>query len=781
MDNDNGCPHALEHLIFMGSKSHKKGFLDAFAANRFCTEINASTKSDHTIYHFSGFQTKHHGVEDVIIFGLMEHLLHPALPENAFRGEIFDIDANSGVMYNELKDRQYDPKMISVLETKKILHKNPGSHNCLASGSAKTIKDLKFTDIQKYHEDFYKLNHMALICKGTLDMEYLFKMLDPFLKCSISPKRVFERDVIVKDTLKEMQIPGSEDLLILSCGFQIPILDFQATKVLLEFFKKSDVLFSKFSYELCKLDEDFAQGLVIFDDFEELDEEKMAKKMKQSISQYMNQVNPELFLECIKTGLESSKIKVGLEHELTSTIKDDIIDHFLYKTEVLDDPYASLETKEFQFWLQLSQKWISAPWAVFVGTGSKRLMEETEYKVQSKIEEVKQDSSEDNLIDFASEYPILEHSDFRKFSLIMANITLTSFSKEDSDHLPIIEALIAKSIRKTCQVLKIKTYHCRQKFLFLFIFLEHQHVQEALQVLSNRNFMENLTDNIEKVAKAVYENFENFDVQDLSFWRTFLRFKYVLKSLKSVKSETKHIEKLVKQGFWMMVVAEYDDQVGQKHQSIMEEEWAKNQGSKVKSYGYGHHRINVSENVQSSQACIMMNVPDNMSIIQVYLICEILNKFVLCKIREQGLAYAVNVQVDFKAEEIVILIHDSTLVLNALSAIRDAIQDLHQFKLTDKMLERIKRSAYFKHCQRLQNPYDKLINEFIDACFCRTFELSELNTINATTVSESLRKFSELYLKNSNLNIVIMMPKSTAMQKMSTLKAFVTYGFKLFM
>merc|ERR1712062_32033 len=256
----------------------------------------------------------------------------------------------------------------------------------------------------------------------------------------------------------------------------------------------------------------------------------------------MNQVNPELFLECIKNGLESSKIKVGLEQELTSTIKDDIIDHFLYKTEVLDDPYASLQTKEFKFWLQISQRWISAAWAVFVGTGSKKLMEDTEYKVQSKIK-FNQDSSEDNLIDFRTEYPIVENSDFRKFSLIMARITLNSFTKEDSDHLPIIEALIAKAIRKTCQVLKIKTYHCRQKFLFLFIFLEHQHVQEALKVISNRKFMENLTDNIEKVAKAVYENFENFDVQDLSFWRTFLRFKYVLKRLKSVRSETEHIEK----------------------------------------------------------------------------------------------------------------------------------------------------------------------------------------------------------------------------------------------
>ena len=142
VDNDNGCPHALEHYIFLGSKSCPRGFLDAFAANRFCTEINASTKSDHTIYHFSGFQTDNHGVEDVITDGLMEHLLHPALAEEAFKSEIFDVETNSGVIYNELKDREYDAKMIGFLQTKKILHQNPGSHNCLASGSAKTIRDL---------------------------------------------------------------------------------------------------------------------------------------------------------------------------------------------------------------------------------------------------------------------------------------------------------------------------------------------------------------------------------------------------------------------------------------------------------------------------------------------------------------------------------------------------------------------------------------------------------------------------------------------------------------
>ena len=294
--------------------------------------------------------------------------------------------------------------------------------------------------------------------------------------------------------------------------------------------------------------------------------------------------------------------------------------------------------------------------------------------------------------------------------------------------------------------------------------------------------MDNFTDNIERVAKALYENFEDFDVQDLSFWRTFLRFKYVIKSLKSVKAESKQIEKLTKQGLWQILVAEYGD-FGSKLQTHTEldPKTKRYQGSKAKPYGYGHHRINVSENVQSSQACIMMKVPDKMTMIQACLICEILNKFVLNKIREQGLAYAVNAQMDFKADEIVILVHDSTLVLNALSAIRDAIQELSQFKMSDKMLERMKRTVYLKHLQRLQNPYDKLINDFIDATYSRTFELSELQNIDETMILGLLKQFSEVYLNNSNLNIVVMMPKSTAMQKMSTLKALVTYGFKLFM
>ena len=48
-NNDYGAPHALEHLVFFGSKRNPyRGYLDEFAVNHFCSEINATTKTDHT-------------------------------------------------------------------------------------------------------------------------------------------------------------------------------------------------------------------------------------------------------------------------------------------------------------------------------------------------------------------------------------------------------------------------------------------------------------------------------------------------------------------------------------------------------------------------------------------------------------------------------------------------------------------------------------------------------------------------------------------------------------
>jgi Zn-dependent M16 (insulinase) family peptidase len=49
--DDDGLPHALEHLVFFGSEAHPRGYLDAFASRMMCSDVNAYTKNDHTWYY----------------------------------------------------------------------------------------------------------------------------------------------------------------------------------------------------------------------------------------------------------------------------------------------------------------------------------------------------------------------------------------------------------------------------------------------------------------------------------------------------------------------------------------------------------------------------------------------------------------------------------------------------------------------------------------------------------------------------------------------------------
>jgi Zn-dependent M16 (insulinase) family peptidase len=52
--NDSGCPHTLEHLVFLGSEQYPyKGVLDNLANRAFSQGTNAWTDTDHTAYTIS--------------------------------------------------------------------------------------------------------------------------------------------------------------------------------------------------------------------------------------------------------------------------------------------------------------------------------------------------------------------------------------------------------------------------------------------------------------------------------------------------------------------------------------------------------------------------------------------------------------------------------------------------------------------------------------------------------------------------------------------------------
>lgn len=66
-DKDDGLPHTLEHLVFMGSKKYPfKGVLDIIANRCLASGTNAWTDQDHTAYTLSTvFRSRHQLIQYV--------------------------------------------------------------------------------------------------------------------------------------------------------------------------------------------------------------------------------------------------------------------------------------------------------------------------------------------------------------------------------------------------------------------------------------------------------------------------------------------------------------------------------------------------------------------------------------------------------------------------------------------------------------------------------------------------------------------------------------------
>ena len=75
--DDDGLPHTLEHLVFMGSKSYPyKGVLDVLANRCLASGTNAWTDTDHTCYTFTTAGSE--GFLNLLPIYL-DHILNPTL------------------------------------------------------------------------------------------------------------------------------------------------------------------------------------------------------------------------------------------------------------------------------------------------------------------------------------------------------------------------------------------------------------------------------------------------------------------------------------------------------------------------------------------------------------------------------------------------------------------------------------------------------------------------------------------------------------------------------
>jgi Zn-dependent M16 (insulinase) family peptidase len=177
--NDSGCPHTLEHLIFMGSKKYPyKGLLDILGNLAF-SSTNAWTATDQTVYTLTtagweGFK--------MLLPVYLDHLFNPTITDAACYTEVYHVGGDGkekGVVYSEMQGIENQSWFIQNLESQRTLYKKSG-YKSETGGLTKNLRTLDADTIRKYHADNYRPDNLCVIVTGSIEEDELLKIMVEF-------------------------------------------------------------------------------------------------------------------------------------------------------------------------------------------------------------------------------------------------------------------------------------------------------------------------------------------------------------------------------------------------------------------------------------------------------------------------------------------------------------------------------------------------------------------------------------------------------------------------
>ncbi|KAG1833897.1 Metalloenzyme, LuxS/M16 peptidase-like protein [Suillus variegatus] len=167
--DDSGCPHTLEHLVFMGSEKYPyKGIIDHFANRGFSHGTNAWTDTDHTAYTAS--TAGEQGFLQLLPI-YVDHILYPTMTKAAFLTEVHHINAkgeNSGVVYSEMQGRENTSGDLMGLRSQRLLYPLGSAYRSETGGLMSALRALSVEQIRDYHATYYVPHNLSLIVTGKL-------------------------------------------------------------------------------------------------------------------------------------------------------------------------------------------------------------------------------------------------------------------------------------------------------------------------------------------------------------------------------------------------------------------------------------------------------------------------------------------------------------------------------------------------------------------------------------------------------------------------------------
>lgn len=181
---DDGLPHTLEHLVFLGSQTHPhKGILDKLANRCMADGTNAWTATDHTAYTLSTAGSEG-AINLMPIFA--DHVLFPTLTDSGFVTEVHHVNGrgeNKGVVYCEMQGRENSEGSLVDRAIMDLIypHSSDGQstgYSAETGGKMSNLRTLDVDKVRRYHEEYYTPDNTILILTGNVKAEDFFGALD---------------------------------------------------------------------------------------------------------------------------------------------------------------------------------------------------------------------------------------------------------------------------------------------------------------------------------------------------------------------------------------------------------------------------------------------------------------------------------------------------------------------------------------------------------------------------------------------------------------------------
>lgn len=180
--DDDGLPHTLEHLVFMGSEEYPyKGVLDLLANRCLASGTNAWTDTDHTAYTMT---TAGGGGFKNLLPIYLDHVLYPTLIPSAYVTEVHHINGegeDAGVVYSEMQARENTGESRTHLELLREMYPGHCGYKSETGGIMKNLREsCSNQKVMDYHKAFYRPDNLCVIIVGQVNHEEIFDSLKDF-------------------------------------------------------------------------------------------------------------------------------------------------------------------------------------------------------------------------------------------------------------------------------------------------------------------------------------------------------------------------------------------------------------------------------------------------------------------------------------------------------------------------------------------------------------------------------------------------------------------------